>query len=129
MRPSPAELGETKTLIKKKLAEAVDLTDKGKNVVFFFKQLFKDEEPGYLQSLYFGRKVACGDDGKITVPISLEVFYHLFCCCRTFTSIITFIPSVGIIPEPQTISHFKACHERHGAEHGSGLFMWPYSPD
>ena len=59
--------------MKKQLAEAVDLTNKGKNVVFHFEHRFKDGD--FLQSLCFGKQLSPGDDdyGKITLPISQKV--------------------------------------------------------
>ena len=83
MRPCPVETDEARTMFKHQLAEAVDLTNKGKRVVFFYKKLLKDGKHATLDALYFGSKLRAGDDyGKIKVPISLKVgflcpFIHL----------------------------------------------------
>ena len=84
MRREDQEI-KAKCLVKKQLAEAVDFTDKGKKVVFYFEQSFKDGDPSLLQSLYFRGNEA----GEITVPISLQVeiimfdFVLLYSTCLT----------------------------------------------
>ena len=61
--------------VKRQLAYAVQLTNKGGKANFYFEQSFKDEEHGclLLQSLLFDSDQLAGQDGKIAVPIPLKV--------------------------------------------------------
>ena len=65
-----------KVMVKKELAEAVDLTNKGQNVVFHFEQPFKDHEHGSLQllSLHFGTNTLV----QVSVPISKQVILAVY---------------------------------------------------